>query len=87
MHEGAVLGRECAVVRPTSPELTSEWTYIWTQSSLFRDQVSRHSFRDDFAETELQSSAILQDSSPTVRGSAQSRRDAAGIGRLHVACR
>ncbi len=41
-HEGAVLGRECAVVRPTSPELTSEWTYIWTQSSLFRDQVSRH---------------------------------------------
>lgn len=41
-HEGAVLGRECAVVRPTSPELTAEWTYIWTQSSLFRDQVSRH---------------------------------------------
>lgn len=42
-NEGAVLGRECAVVRPTSPELTPEWTYIWTQSSLFRDQVSRHS--------------------------------------------
>lgn len=41
-HEGAVLGRECVVLRPTSPELTSEWTYIWTQSSLFRDQVSRH---------------------------------------------
>ncbi|WP_420445285.1 N-6 DNA methylase [Candidatus Poriferisodalis sp.] len=41
-HAGAVLGRECAVVRPTSPELTSVWTYIWTQSTPFREQVLRH---------------------------------------------
>ena len=41
-HAGAVLGRECVVVRPTSPELTSVWTYIWTQSTLFKEQVLRH---------------------------------------------
>ena len=42
LHEGSVLGRECAVVRPFSPELTSVWTYIWMQSTAFREQVSRH---------------------------------------------
>ena len=42
LHEGAVLGRECVVVRPTGPELTSVWTYIWTQSTLFKEQVLRH---------------------------------------------
>lgn len=41
-YDGAVLGRECAIVRPASPDLTPMWTYIWTQSALFRDQVLRH---------------------------------------------
>ena len=41
-YDGAVLGRECAIVRPANPDLTPMWTYIWTQSTLFRDQVFRH---------------------------------------------
>lgn len=41
-HEGAVLGRECAVIRPAGPETTGAWIYVWTQSAQFRDQAIRH---------------------------------------------
>ncbi len=41
-HEGAVLGRECAVIRPAGPEATGAWIYVWTQSAQFRDQAVRH---------------------------------------------
>lgn len=40
-HAGAVLGRECALVRPTD-DLTSAWIYAWTQSAQFRDQATQH---------------------------------------------
>lgn len=41
-HEGAVLGRECAVIRPAGPEVNGAWIYVWTQSAQFRDQAVRH---------------------------------------------
>ena len=40
-HEGAVLGRECALIRPTD-DVSSAWVYVWTQSAQFRDQAIRH---------------------------------------------
>lgn len=40
-HAGAVLGRECALIRPTS-DVTGAWIYAWTQSAQFRDQATRH---------------------------------------------
>lgn len=40
-HEGAVLGRECAVIRAGS-EITGAWIYVWTQSAQFHEQVARH---------------------------------------------
>lgn len=40
-HAGAVLGRECALIRPAD-EVTGAWIYAWTQSTQFRDQVTRH---------------------------------------------
>lgn len=40
-HEGAVLSRECAVIRPEA-EVSGAWLYIWTQSTDFREQVTRH---------------------------------------------
>lgn len=40
-HGGAVLGRECALIRPTD-EVTSAWIYAWTQSAQFRDQATLH---------------------------------------------
>jgi restriction endonuclease S subunit len=41
-HEGAVLGRECAALRPQVPEITGSWLYVWTQSEDFAQQVERH---------------------------------------------
>lgn len=41
-HEGAVLGRECAALRPRTPEITGSWIYVWTQSADFVQQVERH---------------------------------------------
>ena len=41
-HEGAVLGRHCAVLRPSGSDPTSAWIYIWTQSTQFKEQVLRH---------------------------------------------
>lgn len=41
-HEGAVLGRECAVLRARTPEITGSWIYVWTQSEDFAQQVERH---------------------------------------------
>jgi restriction endonuclease S subunit len=41
-HEGAVLGRECAALRPRSPEITGSWVYVWTQSEDFAQQVARY---------------------------------------------
>ncbi len=40
-HAGALLGRECALIRP-GPEIAGAWIYVWTQSTQFRDQVDRH---------------------------------------------
>ena len=40
-HEGAVLGRECAVLRSRTPEATGPWLYVWTQSEDFAQQVER----------------------------------------------
>lgn len=40
-HAGAVLGRECAVIRPTD-DVSGAWIYVWTQSAQFRDQAARH---------------------------------------------
>lgn len=41
-HEGAVLGRECAALRPRTSEVTGSWIYVWTQSEDFAQQVERH---------------------------------------------
>jgi restriction endonuclease S subunit len=41
-HEGAVLGRECAMLRPRAAEVTGAWLYVWTQSEDFAQQVERH---------------------------------------------
>lgn len=41
-HEGAVLGRECAMLRPRDAEITGAWLYVWTQSEDFAQQVERH---------------------------------------------
>jgi restriction endonuclease S subunit len=41
-HEGAVLGRECAALRPRTPEIAGSWIYVWTQSEDFVQQVERH---------------------------------------------
>lgn len=41
-HDGAVLGRECAALRPSSDEVTGPWLYVWTQSQDFADQVERY---------------------------------------------
>lgn len=41
-HEGAVLGRECAMLRPRAAEITGAWLYVWTQSEDFAQQVERH---------------------------------------------
>ena len=38
-HEGALLGRECAALRPRLERVTSGWLYVWTQSRDFKDQV------------------------------------------------
>ena len=40
-HEGAVLRRGYALIRPIGDEVTATWVYLWTQSSQFSDQVSR----------------------------------------------
>ncbi|MYL12047.1 MAG: N-6 DNA methylase, partial [Cenarchaeum sp. SB0669_bin_11] len=40
-HEGAVLHRGYALIRPIGDEVTGTWIYLWTQSSQFSDQVSR----------------------------------------------
>jgi len=40
-HEGAVLGRECALIRPGSG-VSGAWVYVWTQSAQFRAEVARH---------------------------------------------
>ncbi len=42
-HRGAVLGRECALVRPASDRVTGAWIYGWTQSEDFKEQVRLHS--------------------------------------------
>lgn len=39
---GSVLGRECAVIRPTDASVTGGWIYVWTQSPEFRDLAERH---------------------------------------------
>ena len=41
-HAGAVLGRECALIRPGLADISGAWIYVWTQSAHFRDQVLRH---------------------------------------------
>ncbi len=41
-HDGAVLGRECALLRPRTSEITGAWLYVWTQSEDFAQQVERH---------------------------------------------
>lgn len=41
-HERAVLGRECAILRPRTSEITGAWIYVWTQSEDFAQQVERH---------------------------------------------
>lgn len=41
-HEGAVLGRECVMLRPRVAEITGAWLYVWTQSEDFAQQVERH---------------------------------------------
>jgi restriction endonuclease S subunit len=41
-HEGGVLGRECALLRPRVAEITGAWLYVWTQSEDFAQQVERH---------------------------------------------
>ena len=41
-QEGAVLGRECALIRPTNSKLIGAWVYTWTQSTQFREQARRH---------------------------------------------
>lgn len=41
-HQGALLGRECAALRPRTPEVTGSWIYVWTQSEDFAQQVERH---------------------------------------------
>lgn len=40
-YEGAVLDQGCALIRPTVDNVTGMWIYLWTQSSQFRDQVTR----------------------------------------------
>jgi len=39
---GAVLGRECVVLRSVSDELSPPWLYSWTLSPEFANQVQRH---------------------------------------------
>lgn len=39
-YEGAVLSRECALIRPRSG-VEGAWIYVWTQSAEFRVQVHR----------------------------------------------
>jgi hypothetical protein len=41
-HEAAVLGRECAMLRPRVADITGAWLYVWTQSEDFAQQVERH---------------------------------------------
>jgi restriction endonuclease S subunit len=38
-HSGAVLGRECAVLRAHQSDVLGAWLYAWTQSASFRQQV------------------------------------------------
>lgn len=40
-HEGAVLHRGYALIRPSGNEVTAAWIYLWTQSKQFHNQVSR----------------------------------------------
>ena len=42
-HDGAVLDKGCALIRPIGDKISGEWIYLWTQSKQFRDQVSRSS--------------------------------------------
>lgn len=40
---GAVLGRECAVLRVTAEDrVLSAWLYAWTQSPHFKTQIAQH---------------------------------------------
>ncbi len=40
-HAGAVLDHGCALIRPTSSQVTVSWIYLWMQSTQFQDQVTR----------------------------------------------
>jgi restriction endonuclease S subunit len=39
---GAILGRECAALRASSPGVLPEWLYAWTRSPDFADQARRY---------------------------------------------
>ncbi len=41
-HAGAVLGRECAALRPRTSDISGPWLYVWTQSADFQQQAERH---------------------------------------------
>lgn len=63
-HAGAVLGRECALVRP-GPEVAGAWIYVWTQSAQFRDQVGRHTSGTTMPRLSYRALASLEIPMPT----------------------